>query len=164
MTSKYTTPSEMVFYSALRIYFPPSPCSVTHLLMLFVLHRFMWTLYTKDPEHWVPIETVASFKRMREYKPQGLDWVVKALGLSEELEVDEGGTKVRRRTEVQQPKGQFDRSVYAVRSSSVCLVVVVAPILMRWDFDRKVSRMKTRLCKASWRRSSTSMGRRMRCA
>ena len=42
-------------------------------------------------------------------------WVVKALRLSEELEVDETGTKVRRRTEVQEPKGQFERSVYAVR-------------------------------------------------
>ena len=75
----------------------------------------MWTLYTKDPEHWIPIQTVASFKRMREYKAMGDAWVVKALRLSEELEVDETGTKVRRRTEVQEPKGQFERSVYAVR-------------------------------------------------
>ena len=77
----------------------------------------MWTLYSKDPEHWIPIQTVASFKRMREYKAMGDAWVVKALRLSEELEVDETGTKVRRRTEVQVPKGQFERSVYAVRCS-----------------------------------------------
>lgn len=76
--------------------------------------RFMWTLYIKDPEHWVPIQTVSSFKRMREYKSMGDAWVTKALRLSEELEVNEDGTKVRRRTEVQEPKGQFERSVYAV--------------------------------------------------
>ncbi|KAJ2923356.1 hypothetical protein H1R20_g13739, partial [Candolleomyces eurysporus] len=29
--------------------------------------KFMWTLYSKDPEHWIPISTIASFKRMREY-------------------------------------------------------------------------------------------------
>ena len=75
----------------------------------------MWTLYTKDAEHWIPIQTVASFKRMREYKAMGDEWILKALRLSEELEVDESGTNVRRRTEVQEPKGQFERSVYAVR-------------------------------------------------
>lgn len=78
----------------------------------------MWTLYTKDPDHWVPVETVASFKRMREYASLGVPWVAKALRLSEELEVDESGSKVRRRTEVQEPKGQFERSVYAVRPTS----------------------------------------------
>ncbi|KAI0369515.1 hypothetical protein BV20DRAFT_1020563 [Pilatotrama ljubarskyi] len=75
--------------------------------------KFMWTLHTANPEHWVPIKTVASFKRMREFQSLGLDWVVKALKLSEELEVDEAGENVRRRTEVQPPKGQFERSVYA---------------------------------------------------
>ncbi|KAF9461375.1 hypothetical protein BDZ94DRAFT_818214 [Collybia nuda] len=75
--------------------------------------KFMWTLYTKDPEHWVPVQTVSSFKRMREFASQGVEWVAKALRLSEELEVDETGTKVRRRSEVQEPKGQFERSVYA---------------------------------------------------
>ncbi|KAF8882863.1 hypothetical protein BD779DRAFT_1663261 [Infundibulicybe gibba] len=75
--------------------------------------KFMWTLYIKDPDHWVPVETVSSFKRMREFAAFGNEWVAKALRLSEELEVDEAGLKVRRRTEVQEPKGQFERSVYA---------------------------------------------------
>ena len=75
----------------------------------------MWTLHTANAEHWVPIQTVASFKRMREFQPKGLPWVVDALRTSEELEVDEKGENVRRRTEVQPPKGQFERSVYAVR-------------------------------------------------
>ncbi|KAG6864902.1 hypothetical protein C0991_006472 [Blastosporella zonata] len=75
--------------------------------------KFMWTLYTKDPEHWIPIETVSSFKRMREFSTRGNDWVVSALRTSDFLEVDAEGKRVRRRTEVQEPKGQFERSVYA---------------------------------------------------
>ena len=74
----------------------------------------MWQLHTKEKDHWVPIETVASFKRMREYSKDGIQWVTDALRASEILEVDESGTKVRRRTEVKEPEGQFERSVYAV--------------------------------------------------
>jgi len=74
----------------------------------------MWTLYSKDPEHWIPIHTVASFKRMREYSALGVEGLANALRLSEFLEVDETGTKVRRTTEPQEPKNQFERSVYAV--------------------------------------------------
>lgn len=77
--------------------------------------RFMWTLHTANPEHWVPVKTVASFKRMREFQALGDAWVADALRKSEELEVDEAGENVRRRTEVQPPKGQFERSIYAVR-------------------------------------------------
>lgn len=76
----------------------------------------MWQLHTKTPEHWVPISAVASFKRMRQYSSgeNGVQWVADVLKSSEYLEVDEGGENVRRRTEVQEPKGQFERSVYAV--------------------------------------------------
>jgi len=74
----------------------------------------MWTLHTADKEHWVPIKTIASFKRMRDFVPYGLEWLVDALRASEELELDESGEKVRRLTELQPPKGQFERSVYAV--------------------------------------------------
>jgi lupus La protein len=76
--------------------------------------RFMWTLYSKDPEHWISIETVGSFKRMRPYSSEGVPWLAKALELSTFLEVDETRTKVRRTTEPQEPKNQFERSVYAV--------------------------------------------------
>jgi lupus La protein len=74
----------------------------------------MWTLYTKDPEHWAPVQIVASFGCMRNFVSLGVEWVAKALRLIEELEVNETGTKVHRRTEVQEPEGQFERSVYAV--------------------------------------------------
>lgn len=76
----------------------------------------MWTLYSKTPEHWVPIETVGSFKRMRDYTSEGVEWLAKALSANSTfLEVDKTGTKVRRTTEPQEPKNQFERSVYAVR-------------------------------------------------
>lgn len=74
----------------------------------------MWTLYTKTPEHWVPIKTIASFKRMRDYQPKGIDWLIEALQDSTFLEVDESKTNIRRTTEVREPKNQFERSVYAV--------------------------------------------------
>jgi len=81
----------------------------------------MWTLYTANAEHWIPIATLVSFKRMREFSDLGIEWVANALCLSEDLEVDETKTSVRRRTEVQEPKGQFERSIYAVRHSVIAL-------------------------------------------
>ncbi|KAF8513526.1 hypothetical protein JB92DRAFT_3083175 [Gautieria morchelliformis] len=76
--------------------------------------RFMWTLHTANPEHWVPIATVASFKRMRPFQPKGVAWVAEALRKSESLlEVNQTGDKVRRRHEVREPKGLLERSVYA---------------------------------------------------
>lgn len=75
----------------------------------------MWTLHTANEGHWVPIDTIVSFKRMREFQSRGVPWVVDVLRTSTELEVSEDATKVRRRTEVQEPKGAFERSVYAVR-------------------------------------------------
>ncbi|KAF5353435.1 hypothetical protein D9756_008032 [Leucocoprinus leucothites] len=75
--------------------------------------KFMWTLHSKTPEHWVPIETIASFKRMREFQSEGIEWLLDALKPSAFLESDESKTNVRRTTEVQEPKNQFERSVYA---------------------------------------------------
>ncbi len=54
---------------------------------------------------------------MREFTPLGVEWVANALKTSDALEVDEESKNVRRRTEVTEPKGQFERSIYAV---SVC--------------------------------------------
>jgi lupus La protein len=74
----------------------------------------MWTLHSATDEHWIPISTIASFKRMREFEPRGLSWLATVVRTSAELEVSEDGAGVRRRTEVQEPKGAFERSVYAV--------------------------------------------------
>ncbi|KAI6017863.1 hypothetical protein EDC04DRAFT_470939 [Pisolithus marmoratus] len=75
--------------------------------------KFMWTLHTANAEHWVPIKTITSFKRMREFTEKGHDFILRALRGSTELEVDEKGENIRRRTEVVPPKGNFERSVYA---------------------------------------------------
>jgi len=80
----------------------------------------MWTLYTQNSEHWVPIKTVASFKRMREFQSEESGWLLDALKKSTLLEVDESQTNVRRTTEVQEPKNQMERSVYAV-----CILVAI---------------------------------------
>lgn len=75
----------------------------------------MWGLHSANDDHWVPLATVTSFKRMKEFQTFGQDWIVAAIRkLSTFLEVDESGSNVRRTTEVQEPKGQHERSVYAV--------------------------------------------------
>ncbi|CAE6475015.1 unnamed protein product [Rhizoctonia solani] len=76
--------------------------------------KFMWKLHTQTEDHWIPIATIASFKRMREFEPKGTEWLLSALRSSSGLlEIDETGTKVRRAQELVQPKDQFERSVYA---------------------------------------------------
>jgi lupus La protein len=82
----------------------------------------MWALYIANPEHWIPIATLASFKRMREFNALGVEWIANALSLSDYLEVDEAKTNVRRLAEVQEPKGQFERSIYAV-----CFILHIDP-------------------------------------
>jgi lupus La protein len=93
----------------------------------------MWTLHTANDEHWVPISTVASFKRMREFAPLGLPWIVDALKKSEELEIDSAGEKVRRRSEVKPPAGLFERSIYAV---STRLLSHMAKLTPYWHVER----------------------------
>ena len=51
---------------------------------------------------------------MRQFSSHGLEWIASAIRLSDFLEVDDTETKVRRTTEPQPPKSQFERSVYAV--------------------------------------------------
>ena len=52
---------------------------------------------------------------MKEFQAFGQDWIIDAIRkLSTLLEVDDSGSNVRRTTEVQEPKGQHERSVYAV--------------------------------------------------
>ena len=75
----------------------------------------MWNLHTGNPDHWVKLSIVANFKRMREFSSFGHEWLVKAVReLSDEIEADESGENVRRKKDVTEPKGQFERSIYAV--------------------------------------------------
>lgn len=62
----------------------------------------------------MPLKTVASFKRMREFQTYGDEWLLQALKESKELEVDESDANIRRNSELKEPKGQFERSIYAV--------------------------------------------------
>lgn len=123
--------------------------------------RFMWTLHTANEEHWVPLATVSSFKRMREFSSLGDEWLAEQLKSSASVEVDETKTKVRRKTEVTEPKGQFERSIYAVR--------IVADMVEAFPDSpaiicRKVSARKLPDCNKSSRHTSTSMAGRARCA
>ncbi len=114
----------------------------------------MWTLHTANADHWVPIETVSSFKRMREFKSLGMPWIVEALKSSDQLEVDESDTKIRRRSEVQEPKGQFERSIYAVRTPPVLTTTLrrKLPAECRKDSGRR----KCQIFRRIWRYFLTS--------
>ncbi|SPC62801.1 related to LHP1 - RNA binding protein [Ustilago sp. UG-2017b] len=77
--------------------------------------KFLFTLTRKDPEGWVSIATIASFKRMHAIKNLlGLDGIAEVLrGSKELLDVSEDGANVRRRKELVPVKDAFDRSIYA---------------------------------------------------
>ncbi|CAG8443345.1 12338_t:CDS:2 [Acaulospora morrowiae] len=64
--------------------------------------RFLKELSGKDPQGWVPIAIIRQFRKMQVYKDDGL--IVEALRESPEmLEVDESGTKVRRKAPILLP-------------------------------------------------------------
>ncbi|KAK7202599.1 hypothetical protein BZA70DRAFT_223743, partial [Myxozyma melibiosi] len=77
--------------------------------------KFLWKT-TSANDGWVPISTIANFARMRRFQP--FEEVVAALRESKELlEVDEEGTKVRRKVPISAPapeeKKQIDlKSLY----------------------------------------------------
>ena len=77
--------------------------------------KFLFTLTRKDPEGWVPIETLASFKRMRPIKDVlGVDGIAEALRASTELlEVNEAGDRVRRAKALVPVTDGHARSIYA---------------------------------------------------
>lgn len=77
----------------------------------------MWGLHTANEDHWVPIATVASFKRMKPFASFGIPWLANALKESSELlEVDEKLENCRRKTEPKEisQNDLLDRSIYAV--------------------------------------------------
>ena len=78
--------------------------------------KFLWNLTVSDSEGWVPIATIANFKRMRRFQP--LDTIVSALRTSPALlEVNDKGTHVRRKIPLVKPSeeeftGIQERTVY----------------------------------------------------
>ena len=77
--------------------------------------KFLFTLTRKDPEGWVPIETLASFKRMRPMREVlNTQEMAEALRKSEALlEVDAEGLRVRRKAELKPVTDAHTRSIYA---------------------------------------------------
>lgn len=75
--------------------------------------KFLFTLSRKDPDGWVPLSVLTSFKRMRLYKDTlGMDQMVAVLRSSEKVQINSEGDKVRRVKELVPQKDQYDRSVY----------------------------------------------------
>ncbi|KAI8385772.1 hypothetical protein BD560DRAFT_443793 [Blakeslea trispora] len=74
--------------------------------------KFLWTLRANATEGWIPIETIASFKKMKMIT-EDFDAVVKALKEheSEIYEIDADGKNIRRKSEVVQ-QDHVSRSVY----------------------------------------------------
>jgi lupus La protein len=78
--------------------------------------KFLWRTVQSNQEGWVSIATIASFNRMKKFRP--LSAVVDALRTSEFLVVSEDGELVRRKNAILPPKDsekqlRFQRSVYA---------------------------------------------------
>lgn len=70
--------------------------------------KFLWTATTKN-HGWIPIATLATFKRMRKFNGD-LKFLADALRKSTDmLEVDDKGEKVRRRTPLLHPAEQKKR-------------------------------------------------------
>ncbi|OBZ82684.1 La [Choanephora cucurbitarum] len=74
--------------------------------------KFLWTLRANAVEGWIPIETIASFKKMKMIT-EDFDTVVKALKEheSEIYEIDAEGKNIRRKSEVVQ-QDHVSRSIY----------------------------------------------------
>ena len=95
---------------------------------------------------------------MRDHAANGHDFILRALKTSTELEIDDTGEHVRRMTEVQKPKDQFERSVYAVRvffSDSVSSENMDSHIWCR----RKALERMNRIYNRNWRHFLKSMVR-----
>ncbi|CAO0799234.1 unnamed protein product [Mucor circinelloides] len=74
--------------------------------------KFLWTLRANTPEGWIPLETIASFKKMKMIT-EDFDAIVKALkeGESEIYEIDQEGKNIRRKSEVVK-QNHNERSIY----------------------------------------------------
>ena len=104
----------------------------------FPFDKFLFMLSRKSPEGWVPISTIASFKRMQPMRSRLTDAEIAAAvedatsGDADPLvEVDESKTKIRRKRELVPKKDAFARSAYVVSSQIVHLanLVTVVPDL-----------------------------------
>lgn len=78
--------------------------------------KFLWRTVQSNQEGWVSISTIASFNRMKKFRP--LSAVVDALKKSEFLVVSENGEMIKRKNPILQQsdsdkQSRFQRSIYA---------------------------------------------------
>jgi len=78
--------------------------------------KFLWRTVQSNQEGWVSISTIASFNRMKKFRP--LSAVVDALKKSEFLVVSENGEMIKRKNPILPPsdsdkQSRFQRSIYA---------------------------------------------------
>jgi lupus La protein len=84
--------------------------------------KFFFSLTACNTEGWVPIKTILTFKRMREFQALGVPAIAhairegaKAEGDDPLLAVSEDGENVRRARPLEPNSTMWDRSAYVVR-------------------------------------------------
>ena len=85
------------------------------------IDKFFFSLTVCNPAGWVPLETILTFKRMREFQEHGQEIVVTALrrqirdeGRDPLLAVSEDGKNVRRKRPMEPSSTSWSRQVYVV--------------------------------------------------
>ncbi len=85
------------------------------------MDTFFFSLTACNEMGWVPIKTILTFKRMREFQPFGVLVVAEALrqaaaaeGKDALVEVSEDGSNVRRARPLEPVTDAWERSVYVV--------------------------------------------------
>lgn len=78
--------------------------------------KFLWRTVQSNDEGWVPIKTIASFNRMKKFRPY--ESIVSALKTSDFLVISDNDELIRRKEPILPPKEsekqlRFQRSVYA---------------------------------------------------
>ncbi|KAG0164380.1 hypothetical protein DFQ28_010517 [Apophysomyces sp. BC1034] len=73
--------------------------------------KYLWNLTQQNKDGFVPISTIASFKKMRMISTD-LNLIIEAIKSSDLLEVDEANEKLRRKTPVEE-QNITGRSIYA---------------------------------------------------
>jgi lupus La protein len=83
--------------------------------------KFLFTQTLKNPEGYVPLATVSSFKRMRDHQAAyGVPFIAQAVReKSNEVAVDDKGEMIRRAKRLQKDTTAWERSVYVV---SICRI------------------------------------------
>ncbi|EIW71598.1 hypothetical protein TREMEDRAFT_37957 [Tremella mesenterica DSM 1558] len=102
----------LLFKAAKQVYFYFSDSNLP-------VDKFFFSLTMCNPEGWVPIKTIISFKRMRDYLPYGVPFVAYALrqaaareGKAPLIAVSEDGENVRRKAPLEPVSSGFTRSAY----------------------------------------------------